>query len=76
MGAASTNPRQLLADQHVDDPPAAEHGAHRHPPRLARVHAPDDRGALRRADGRASPRARPRASSGGATTTILPSLAR
>ena len=58
--AASTNPRQLLADQHVDDPPAAEHRAHGHAPGLARMNAADDRRRPRRADARASPRARPR----------------
>ena len=35
-GRPSTDPRQLLADQHVDDAPSAEHGLHGDAAGLAR----------------------------------------
>src|SRR5271156_6902443 len=40
----STNTRQLFADQHIADPPPAEHSAHGHSTREAVANAPDDGG--------------------------------
>jgi hypothetical protein len=37
----STNPRQLLADQHVNDAPSAQHGAHGDAARLTVMDAAD-----------------------------------
>src|SRR4051794_17058663 len=44
--AALANPRQLLADQHVDDAATAKHGAHGDAPGFTLMDSPDNAGAF------------------------------
>ena len=73
--ARSADARQLLAGEPVDDPPAAERGAHLDEAVGVLDRAADDRRIARRADGRCIAASTASATSGATIATSLPSLA-
>ena len=75
MAGRSADARQRIADEHVDDPAAAEGGVEQHEALGLGADLADDRGLARRADARAARASASSAASAATTATSLPSFA-